>query len=83
MYLCVYIWAFSCQCRRWGLISGSGRFPGAGNSNPLQYSFLGNPYYGPGSLVGYSLWGHKRVGHDLGAKNQQQQKHIYSPHLSR
>ena len=26
-----------------GLIPGSGRFPGAGNGNPLQYSCLGNP----------------------------------------
>ena len=26
-----------------GLISGSGRFPGEGNGNPLQYSYLGNP----------------------------------------
>ena len=25
-----------------GLILGSGRFPGVGNSNPLQYSCLGN-----------------------------------------
>ena len=25
------------------LILGWGRFPGEGNSNPLQYSFLGNP----------------------------------------
>jgi len=25
-----------------GLISGSARFPGIGNGNPLQYSFLGN-----------------------------------------
>ena len=25
-----------------GLISGSGRSPGEGNSNPLQYSCLGN-----------------------------------------
>ena len=25
-----------------GLISGSGRFPGEGNSNPLQYSCLDN-----------------------------------------
>ena len=24
-------------------ISGSGRFPGVGNGNPLQYSCLGNP----------------------------------------
>ena len=26
-----------------GLIPGSGRSPGEGNGNPLQYSFLGNP----------------------------------------
>ena len=26
-----------------GSISGSGRFPGVGNGNPLQYSFLENP----------------------------------------
>ena len=26
-----------------GLISGSGRHPGGGNGNPLQYSHLGNP----------------------------------------
>ena len=26
-----------------GLIPGSGRFPGEGNGNPLQYSYLGNP----------------------------------------
>ena len=26
-----------------GLIHGSGRSPGEGNGNPLQYSWLGNP----------------------------------------
>ena len=26
-----------------GSIPGSGRFPGQGNGNPLQYSCLGNP----------------------------------------
>ena len=26
-----------------GLIPGLGRCPGEGNSNPLQYSYLGNP----------------------------------------
>ena len=26
-----------------GLVSGSGRFTGEGNGNPLQYSCLGNP----------------------------------------
>ena len=26
-----------------GLVPGLGRFPGGGNGNPLQYSFLENP----------------------------------------
>ena len=26
-----------------GSIPGSGRFPGGGNGNPIQYSCLGNP----------------------------------------
>ena len=30
------------RCRRLGLISGSGRFPGEGNGKPLQYSCLEN-----------------------------------------
>ena len=29
--------------RDMGLIPGSGRSPGVGNDNPLQYSCLGNP----------------------------------------
>ena len=29
-----------------GLIPGSGRFPGGGNGNPLQYSCLENPVDG-------------------------------------
>ena len=33
-------------------ISGSGRSPGEGNGNPLQYSYLGNPRTKePGRLV--------------------------------
>ena len=38
----------------------SGRSPGEGNSNPLQYSCLEKQT----SLVGYSPWGHKWVWHD-------------------
>ena len=34
------------QCRRPGLIPGSGRPPGEGNGNPPQYSCLGNPMDG-------------------------------------
>ena len=40
-------------------IPGSGRFPGGGNGNPLQYSCWENPH-GQRSLVGYSLWSHKK-----------------------
>ena len=54
-----------------GLIPGSGRSPGEGNGNPLQYSFLENPN-GQRSLAGYSPWGHKRVGRNLVTKQQQQ-----------
>ena len=36
-----------------GLIPGSGRSPGKGNGNPLQYSCLENPQ-GQRSLAGYS-----------------------------
>ena len=41
-----------------GSIPRSGRSPGGGNGNPLQYSGLENPW--TESLVGYSLWGHKK-----------------------
>ena len=48
---------------------GSGRFPGEGNGNPLV--FLPGKFHGERSLVGYSPWGHKRDGHDLGTQQQQ------------
>ena len=38
-----------------GLIPGSGRSPGGGHGNPLQYSCLENSH-GQRSLVGYSPW---------------------------
>ena len=41
---------------------GSGRSPGKGNVNPLQYSRLGNPI-DKRSLAGDGPWGHG-VGHD-------------------
>ena len=40
-----------------GSIPGSGRSPGEGNGNPLQYSCPVNPI--ERSLVGYSPWGCK------------------------
>ena len=39
-------------------IPGSGRSPGEGNGNPLQYSCLENPI-DKRSLVGYCPWGRK------------------------
>ena len=45
-----------------GSIPGSGRSPGEGNGNPLQYSCLENPMEGePGRL---QSMGSQRVGHD-------------------
>ena len=41
-----------------GSIPGSGRSPGEGHGNPLQYSCVENPH-GQRSLVGYSPRGHK------------------------
>jgi len=35
--------ASACNVRGLGLIPGSGRSPGEGNGNPLQYSCLENP----------------------------------------
>ena len=41
-----------------GSIPGSGRSPGGGHSNPLQYSCLENPHRQK-SLLGYSPYGRK------------------------
>ena len=35
--------ASACNAGDPGSICGSGRYPGEGNGNPLQYSCLGNP----------------------------------------
>ena len=42
-----------------GLFHGSGRSPGEGNGNPLQYSCLGK-FYGQRSLADYSSLDAKR-----------------------
>ena len=52
-----------------GLIPGLARFPGEGNGNPLQYSCPGN------SMDRGTQWAivhgiAKRIGHDLGTKQQ-------------
>ena len=52
-----------------GLIPVSGRFPGEGNGNPLQYSCLGNPM-DRGVCDPIRPGGCKRVRHDLATKQQ-------------
>ena len=49
-----------------GLIPGTGRSPGEGNGNPLQYSYLGN-LRKPGVLQSV---GSPRVRHDLVTEQQ-------------
>ena len=46
----------ACNVGDLGLIPGSGRSPGVGNGNPLQYACLENST-GQRSLAGYSLCG--------------------------
>ena len=46
-----------------GSIPGSGRFPGEGNGNPLQYSCLEN-HMDRGAWCGLLLMGSQRVGYD-------------------
>ena len=41
-----------------GSIPGSGRSPGGGYGNPLQYSCL-EKFHGQRRLAGYRPWGHK------------------------
>ena len=50
----------ACNVEDPGLIPESGRFPGEGNGNPLQFSLPGKSY-GWRSLVGYNPWGHKEL----------------------
>ena len=79
IYMDIYIYGFpggsdgkgsTCNAGDLGSIPGLGRSPGGGHGNPLQYSCLENPH-GQRSLAGYSPWGHKRVRHNLEAKQQQ------------
>ena len=53
----------TCQCRRPGLIPGSGSSPGEGNGNLLQYSCWEIPWTEePGGLQSIGSQG---IGHDL------------------
>ena len=51
-----------------GLILGSGRSPGEGNGNPLQYSCLENPM--EGGAGGLQSMGSQRVRHDWAKKKK-------------
>ena len=50
----------TCNAGDPGLIPGSGRSPGGGRGNTLQYSCLENPH-GQRSLAGYSSWDCKEL----------------------
>ena len=52
--------ATACNAGDPGSIPGSGRSPGEGNGNPLQYSLPGASH-GQRSLVGHSAWGCKEL----------------------
>ena len=52
--------------KRAGFNPWVGKIPWRGNVNPLQYPCLGNP------IDRGTWWGQKRVGHNLGIKQQQQ-----------
>ena len=58
----------TCQCRRLGLIPGSGRSPGSENGNRPQYSCLRNPM--DREAWGYSPWGYR-------SQTQLSVQHIY------
>ena len=56
----------ACSTGDLGSISGSGRSPGEGNGNPLQYSCLKNPM--DRGAWQATVHGVPRVGHDLATK---------------
>ena len=62
--------ASACRAGDPGSTPGSGRSPGEGNSNPLQYSVWEIPWTEePGGLQSA---GSQRVGHDLVTKQQEE-----------
>ena len=57
-----------------GSIPGSGRFPGEGNGNPLQYSCLGTPMErGAWQAIVHRV---AKVRHNLATKQQQYNTYI-------
>ena len=70
----------ACSAGDLGLIPGSGRSPGEGNGNPLQYSCLENPMdRGAWQAI---VHGVTRVGHDLVTKPPNHHSFLYSPTLT-
>ena len=60
----------TCNAGDPGSIPGSGRSPGEGNGNPLQYSCLENPMDRGGAWQA-TVHGVPRVGHDLATKEKE------------
>ena len=62
----------ACNAGDPGLIPESGRSPGEGNGNPLQYSRLENPVdRGAWQAIVHRV---KRVGHDLATKERERER---------
>ena len=61
----------ACQCRRSRFDPWAGKIPWRRKWQPTPV-FLPGKSHGQRSLVGCSPWGHKRVGHNLATKQQQQ-----------
>ena len=62
---------FTCQYSRFGFYPWVRKIPWRREWQPILV-FLPGEFHGWRSLAGYSLWGHKRVRHDLATKQQQQ-----------
>ena len=62
----ICLWSKRCRFDSW-----VGKTPGERNGNPLQYSLPRKPHR-QRSLASYRPQGHKRVGHNLVTKRQQQ-----------
>ena len=58
-----------CQCRRHGFHPWVRKIPWRRKWQPTPI-YLPEKSHGQRSLVGYSPWGHRRVGHDLATKQQ-------------
>ena len=60
----------ACQCRKPEFDPWVGKIPWR-RKWQATVEFLPGESHGPRSLAGYSLWDHKRLGHNLASKQQQ------------